>query len=279
MGGRGSYALRRTVRARFQQASQRPAVRRAITPVPARRPVERGTGGGGEVTFTGDVRVSSGSLNESEISSILGRTVSHKDITRMIGAPDGSSVSISIGPNGTVSTRTNHPYISAQERVIRKDSDGSVSIYNAYFRTNTSAPKGTGSRIFAAQVSQARELGVSNIKVSAAGDPRSRTFNGYTTWAKLGYNANLTIGQRASLPSNLSKARTLNELHSLSGGAAWWKANGNDFSGTFNLQRNSPQVRVLDAYFRSRNLISPLRFKGDRSTTAERARLRRSRRS
>ncbi len=131
------------------------------------------------------------------------------------------------------------------------------------------------------QVSNARRLGVKELTVTAAG-AKGDTFNGYTTWAKLGFNG--AIGR--PLPARFKGAKDLNDLHRMKGGAEWWKENGSTFNGTFDLGRGSKQVKFLNDYFTEREarpvgqgrVVRTQRIKGDRSTTRERAAARAARR-
>ncbi|HEX4946442.1 MAG TPA: hypothetical protein VFZ34_07265 [Blastocatellia bacterium] len=86
--------------------------------------------------------------------------------------------------------------------------------------------------MFLAQVEAARTLGIRRILVSAAGSPRPGDYNGYYTWARFGFNAELDEYAQEELPIYLATACSLNELMQL-GGSAWWESQrlgyGNDF--------------------------------------------------
>lgn len=85
-----------------------------------------------------------------------------------------------------------HKYLSDCDRTLSRDEDGNLYLHNDYLRTAAGAPPGFGAQFFARQVEQAQAAGVDYIETHAAGSWAGRkSFNGYYTWPRLGYNESL----------------------------------------------------------------------------------------
>ena len=123
-------------------------------------------------------------------------------------------------------------------------------IHNDLFRTSAAAPPGTGLRSFARQVAGARALGVSYIEAYAAGSLRTPDWNGYYTWARFGYNADLYEEELLllSTQSKFSGIADLNDLIRLPEGIAWWKRYGRGRNMTFDLSDGSKSLSILRDY-------------------------------
>jgi hypothetical protein len=116
------------------------------------------------------------------------------------------------------------------------------------FRTGT----GLGTKIFANQVDQLSAAGFRTIDVTAAGTPDSRGMNGFYTWAALGYYAKLRPSKaaefRRAFPGAGAGEVTTHLVMQTPGGRQWWKANGNPFTGTFDLAKGSQARKILNDY-------------------------------
>jgi hypothetical protein len=105
--------------------------------------------------------------------------------------------------------------------------------------------KGHGLRVFGQQVDAAVKHDYDSIETQAAGNWRTLDWqNGYYTWARMGYDGVIPNGYGPG------GERTIHEVMKRPDGAAWWKANGESFFGTFYLHEGSTSRRVFDEYRR-----------------------------
>ena len=127
---------------------------------------------------------------------------------------------------------------------------GDKYIANEYFRIDdNSLYSGKSLEIFSRQVKNAAKSGFDRIKVSAAGDPTSKAYNGYYTWAAYGYQpeykAYLTSLIRSKTGRNYG---TWENMMKSKQGRADWKANGESWGGTFDLKKGSNSFKQLAIY-------------------------------
>lgn len=157
-------------------------------------------------------------------------------------------------------------------RKFYRDRGGALVVQNDHFAIEATLPDGTpnplkgkGAETFATQVQALQALGVSRIETLAAGSGGHFSrgapawegrFNGYYTWARLGYDGDVPERTLGALPPGL-KARlgdrpTVQGLLALPGGLEAWKEYGDEFEGTFDLTPGSNSVRALEAYMKER---------------------------
>lgn len=135
--------------------------------------------------------------------------------------------------------------IASATRTIQRDAEGKIYAYNSLFEVSEEAQgSGVGTEIFARQVEQARRMGVAKIKAECA---RSGYFNGYYTWARLGYDGPLREDHAEQ--TGLSRVSDLMKTET---GRAWWKENGDSFKGDFDTSAESESTKTLEAYRRER---------------------------
>ncbi len=109
---------------------------------------------------------------------------------------------------------------------------------------------GLGTFIFINQIIQARKIGLRFLKVSAA---RSDQFNGYYTWARLGYSIDSPDDQvefDQLMLENRRGERSLEELMKSSNGRDFWKKYGFWWQGKFDLNTESENISALNNYLR-----------------------------
>ncbi|MDK4679460.1 hypothetical protein QDY71_10915 [Kingella negevensis] len=96
-------------------------------------------------------------------------------------------------------------------------------------------------------------IGITQISLQAGGNSNGGC-NGYYTWAVLGFNCELPQEITSILPDNFkSKSLTyLHELLELERGKEWWKNNGISLEMCFDLQENSPSMRVFSMYLKEK---------------------------
>lgn len=90
---------------------------------------------------------------------------------------------------------------------------------------------------FLQQVNAAFRLGFSKIKLEAAGDCRDEQYNGYYTWARLGFTMPLSDDFR--LPDNALHAKEVADLMQNENHIAWWKENGQGGEMEFDLHKTA----------------------------------------
>lgn len=181
--------------------------------------------------------------------------VSDAAVVAAVGAPDGSTVEVRAGARTVDVTVHNPQYGLTLIRSFKKDSDGNRYVHNDLFTLRAGSPKGLGTEILARQAAALSKMGFDRMETSAAGTKEAAdrgSWNGYYTWARLGYDAKLQEGQRKALPASMRHAETLHELFAMPGGAAAWKESGSWFEGKFSLKKGSQSVKILNAYLQER---------------------------
>lgn len=107
--------------------------------------------------------------------------------------------------------------------------------------------QGIGTALLATQVRKAEELGFSHIETHAV---RDDGWNGYYTWARLGFDAPIMHVDDKPI-RDLLRARgveRISDLMKTPDGREWWMKNGGSYKGEFDLTPGSLSRRVLDAY-------------------------------
>lgn len=181
------------------------------------------------------------------LKELFGRDLTDREIASIVGAPDNVKVSIRPGFHWTVEVSFRGPGVHAL-RSITKTTLGDVVIKNEMIEIKQTGT-GLGTRIFARQVEHAARLGVKRIYADAA---KGSDFNGYYTWARLGYDAPLIKEHVARLPPGLKGATKVSDLMSTAHGRDFWKTHGTSTSMMFDLAKGSLSRRVLDSYVRKK---------------------------
>lgn len=121
---------------------------------------------------------------------IFGQDTADDEIALAAGAWKGSLVHFSTFSQ-RLTANVRHSFVEVQQRWFFHDANGEVVIRNYALKKSNLAPAHFGIRMFLTQVEAARTLGIKRILVSAAGSPRPGDYNGYYTWARFGFNAEL----------------------------------------------------------------------------------------
>ena len=180
-----------------------------------------------------------------------------EDIANLIGAPDDAIVTMTLNP----ATRFNEGFIAITfsgpetegvfpyhaDREIRRDENGDLYMANEVLVVDSKFQRqGIGRNVFGRQIENARELGIKYIEAFAV---KSESMNGYSTWAKFGYDAEfVNIHNMPELPAEFSEVKTIQELMQKPGGAKWWTENGTAFNGRFDLDLDSVSSRAFGKY-------------------------------
>ena len=193
----------------------------------------------------------------ARLEAIAGRPVTDDEIRALAGATGRGDVFILPtiqGVHDAVRIKVDDADYNMMRKIWR-DGQGNLQMENEYFIA-TKPGGGLGTRVFAKQVDAAAKFGVSEIAVHAA---RDTGFNGYYTWARLGYKLEVNPSRTKSAGNeqyqrDFKGVRDTHQLFSRSGGAAWWKEHGHDTTGSFDLSAGSTSRRVLDSYLSEKGI-------------------------
>ena len=131
-------------------------------------------------------------------------------------------------------------------------SNGTVDMLEFILNPDLDKGQGKGSDIFYNQVQSFKNKGFKKIDTDAV---RSDVYNGYYTWARLGYS----IGKKehrtrffnllsTSEDAQILSVSSIQELMSFKKGRDFWVENGFSFYGTFDLSDNSRSMFILNKY-------------------------------
>jgi hypothetical protein len=126
---------------------------------------------------------------------------------------------------------------------------------NSHFSTGDNSPyRGQGTDTFAHQVQALASVGVKRIETFASRLDGANGLNGYYTWPRMGYDADIPDHLRETIPKeiNLKADGTLLDLFQTQAGRDWWKKHGEAIDVEFDLTPGSRSMRVLDAYLAER---------------------------
>lgn len=108
--------------------------------------------------------------------------------------------------------------------------------------------QGVGLKFFDNLIKGAKENGYERIQLLAAGDIDSKN-NGYYTWAKFGFNGDLSFSFRRRAERELGiKAETVQDIMSAPGGSEWWRKHGSAVSMEFDLSEDSLSMEIWEKY-------------------------------
>jgi GNAT superfamily N-acetyltransferase len=189
------------------------------------------------------------------LRKIVGRDVTDRDFASLVGAPDGSSVSVYADPfpgNEKVIVLVSGDGFRAT-RTIRQSADGLAVINNVSIDVEEShQSKGIGRQIFGRQVEQAARLGVTEIRTDAARADGEGAMIGYKVWPRFGYDGPIPDAIRDRLPEPMRGAERLSDLMRTPEGRSWWDENGTTVSLTFDLSPGSLSRSIWETYLRAK---------------------------
>lgn len=197
---------------------------------------------------------------ENATPMFIGATLlHHHDLIELSGAPNHANIYIDRMETDSCVLRVVHDFFATDSIrfIICEDDEITLYLYNLQLEIK---PEHQGRLLatsaFIQQVKAAYRLGFSKIKLEAAGDYHDKRYNGYYTWARLGFTMPLPNDFR--LPENATYAQEVADLMQNEAHIAWWKANGQGGDMVFDLQRNSKSFKVLEYYLESKGLLSCL---------------------
>ncbi len=212
--------------------------------------------------FTGAVTVIASDGSHAGAQRILGRMMSEAEIIGLTGAPDGATIRVEYGnprkflPKGKLQFTIEHPlYESPSLRQLFVNNQNQLELHNEFLHVDKSSESGFGTYIFAHQVRTARELQVELISVYAAGRLGDPKYNGYYTWAVVGYESALKAEEQDILPESLQNARYLSEVVLTDEGRRWWKVHGSAREMLFDLTEGSESLSIFMAYLERKGIV------------------------
>lgn len=187
------------------------------------------------------------------VKDTMGRDLTDKDIANLVAAPHGAKIQVvSAGAvQGGFSIKIRAKGLTAV-RYIKRDEDGSFICKNGSIELDKNQQgKGLGSSIFTTQVKNLSESGFKAIRCTAERDDEMG-WNGYYTWARLGYDGAIPERVLNKLPPELAGTKRVQELMGKPGGKEWWKKNGDSFAAEFDLAKDSRSMQIMNAYMAER---------------------------
>lgn len=169
--------------------------------------------------------------------------------------PNGTQVHVLPGYAGSgLQVYLYHPDVDSWSRTIFPQMDGTLMVSNNLFFLKPGARgSGMGTKAFTDQVQGMVAEGGTTIRTTAGkGGRGGEKMNGYYTWARLGYDAELSAAARRGLPPGLEDATTVQDLMATPEGAAWWRRNGYMTQMEFDTRPESRSIAVLNGYLRSK---------------------------
>lgn len=180
---------------------------------------------------------------------IGGRPLTDPDVIGLTGAPDGSAITVRQGDVGVELVARNPEAFDApaEFHLIPIEGSGGAMLLDEVIVIREAMPSGFGLRLFGRQATAAAQLGIQIIVLEAAGSAISRVFNGYYTWPRFGFDAELVEAEIAKLPEHLAGAGTVADLMASEKGRHWWRANGSGRVMEFDLTPDSRSWQTLRA--------------------------------
>jgi GNAT superfamily N-acetyltransferase len=202
---------------------------------------------------------------KSRLTSLLGKEASLAEVASYVGAPDDATVTVSLHGKADLKISIEHPAFSEPcIRYIVFTAKG----YKPYLKNELIKIKplhqgqGLGTQIFSRQIEQAAASDkFTHVECHAARWDASGndTFNGYYTWAVMGYQAYFSDMEGTTDPKQKQMLRQLEQDHpgvesllelvATPEGREWWKKHGCDvYDAKFVLKKDSPSLQHLRKY-------------------------------
>lgn len=143
---------------------------------------------------------------------------------------------------------------------IRVDSAGSPYLYFDYILFDTKPYPGFGAVAFYRAAQAAQAAGFCRIELLAAGGDGYksggwvRSFNGYHSWARYGFNADLWLQTKRMLEAHPVLSGCKDVLDVIELDPEWWRQNGDGCEMHFDLRRGSRSWHTLITYLTERRL-------------------------
>ena len=178
--------------------------------------------------------------------ALLGQLVPDEQLAALAGALDGATVHLS-AHGDSLFFDVQHPDVVFQQRRLARDELGRLYVRNLYLEKQPWGQPLLGLRALLRQIEAGQALGIAYLTTFASGSAYEDGWNGYYTWARYGFDAELPARVREELPPSFASVRTLNELLQ-QGGAPYWKKHGLESEMIFDLRPNSSTIQTLQGY-------------------------------
>lgn len=180
--------------------------------------------------------------------SLHGKNLTPEDFVGLTGAPDETVIKVQYISGLLQITAKNEDFFIDGEAqcslVLGEDGQKSL-LFDDYIGIRRELAPGLGLRLFAIQAFSAAYLGLSSIELMAAGSAESEKYNGYYTWARYGFDADLTADERATLPKTLGTSQRVADLMDTQEGRQWWYEHGSERYMEFVLKPDSRSWTTL----------------------------------
>lgn len=158
----------------------------------------------------------------------------------------GDKIVLDKSPNGDVYSHFRAEGGSKESQVVfRKDKTIDIE----YMFIGDSG-KGLGTKVLRNLIDKAKN-GYKSITLHAKGNAGG-VLNGYYTWARLGFDGNLSEKMKEKARESGLVANRVSDLMQSEVGRKWWKENGEEMDMAFNLADGSLSRRMLDEYVKGK---------------------------
>jgi hypothetical protein len=179
---------------------------------------------------------------EKTAVALLGQLVPDEQLAALAGALDGATVQLSTHGE-SLFFDVQHPDVVFQQRRSARDEAGRLYVRNLYLEKQPWGQPLLGLRALLRQIEAGQALGVAYLTTFATGSAYEDGWDGYYTWARYGFDAELPPDRQQLLVPALSGCKTLNDVM-LRAGAVWWRAEGVPLEMAFDLRLDSSPIIV-----------------------------------
>lgn len=153
---------------------------------------------------------------------------------------------------GRVEMVIKHPALQVGVRYLNYQYD-EETLENYHLRLQPEyRGQGIAAQLLYEQLLVCRNYGIRTIKVHAV--TNEHDYNGHYTWARYGYDFDLTYLEKRKLPKFLKDCETLQDIMETAKGRLWWLNHGWNFYGEFDVDENSRSSIILENYMNKRGL-------------------------
>lgn len=169
--------------------------------------------------------------------TLLGQIVPDEQLAALAGALDGATVQLSTHGD-SLFFDVQHSDVVFQQRRLAREAARRLYVRNLYLEKQPWGKSLWGLRALLRQIEAGQAWGVAYLTTFATGSAYEDGWNGYYTWARYGFDAELPPDRQQLLSPALSGCRTVNDVM-LREGAAWWRAEGVPLEMAFDLRADS----------------------------------------
>lgn len=204
------------------------------------------------------------SFEADEAITIGGQLINLNLAARLTGAPDDARIVMTLS-GGKATFKVYHRFFAhAAEYEVTPTNTGFMLISNVSMMLKAQHQYAAfGLRMFAHEAYTARGLGIQQIWLWAARDENH--YNGYYSWPRYGFDAELASDFVATLPEEYSGIRCVQDLMSTDAGRMLWKQLGTSRMMCFDMEADR-SWRVLEACESPGSFIMKASTKRGRST-------------